>query len=241
MINDSYAIVSQIFHKEKIHESQTIILDKINSLEKKIFNEIRNVSTNLNQVLNKMDTLHKKLDQIDYAQIYLREEMENIGRHRDIESIKKCQTYIKKINNILKCISIALSKRSSSHQPTNFSQCDICVTYLKTFRDNLISIDKYIKLATPYLHSFRSSDIRSELVDAFRINKVVQGIEFLSIFMETDEKKSCLKVNGTLEKFTTIFSRIQEEIGEISCFMDDSIREEQLRRPSLQILNIYST
>ncbi|MGL4347862.1 MAG: hypothetical protein ACRCSV_00155 [Chlamydiales bacterium] len=145
----------------------------------------------------------------------------------------------KKINNILKCISIALSKRSSSHQPTNFSQCDICATYLKTFRDNLIDIDKYIKLAIPYLHSFRSSDIRSELMDAFKINKVAQGIDFLSIFMETGEKKSCLSVYGTLEKFTTIFSHIQEEITEISWFMDNSIREEQLRRPSLQRENIY--
>lgn len=185
-----------------------------------------------------MDTLYKKIEQIDYAQIYLREEMENIGRHRDKESIKKCQTYIKKINSILKLISIALSNTYRSHEPVNFSKCHICVTFINNFIDNLMNIEKYVELATPYLHSFRSPDIRSELVEVFTVDRVIEGIDFLSNFMEGDEKKSCPNVYRILGRFAKIFSYIQEEIGHISSFMDTSIKEEQLRRPSLQKLSL---
>lgn len=229
----------EIFCKEKNNESQEIILEKINNIEKKIFNQILEVSTCIDHMLHRIDNLNEKLEQIDNAQIYLREEMENIGRHIDIESITRCHNYIKKIHNNLMSTSVALSKRSILHESVNFSACHICVTLLNTFRDNLIQIQNYLELATPYLHSFRSSDIRPKLLDMFKTNSIPEGIKTLSIFTQTDQQKSCVNAQKALDKFTKIFPNIREEIRQIYAYMNESIKGEQLRRPSLQKLNIY--
>lgn len=239
-IHYGWVRANEIFSKEKNNESEKIILEKINSIEKRIFKQIFDISTSINQMSNRIDTLCEKLEQIDEAQIYLRGEMENIGRHIDIESISRCRSYIKKIHNNLTAISIALNKRPNLHEQGNFSACDICVRLLTTFRDNLIQMQEYLELAPPYLHSFRNLDIRSNLLNMFRTNSIPEGIRTLSIPMQTDQQKSCANVQQTLEKFTTVFSNIWEEIMEIDSCMNESIREEQLRRPSLQKLNTYS-
>lgn len=236
-IHYGWSIANQIFSKEKNNQSQEIILEKIDSIEKRIFKQIFDISTSINEMSHQIDTLGEKLEQIEEAQIYLRGEMENIGRHIDTESITRCRSYIKKIHNTLNSTSIALHKRPNLHEQGNFSSCDICVTLLTTFRNNLIQMHEYLELATPYLHSFRNLDIRSNLLNMFRTNSIPEGIKILSISIQTDQQKSCVNIQQTLEKFTTIFSNIWEEIMELHSYVNESIREEQLRRPSLQKIN----
>lgn len=45
----------------------------------------------MDQMSRQIDILQKKLEDIDNAQIYLREEMENVSRYKDIESITRCR------------------------------------------------------------------------------------------------------------------------------------------------------
>lgn len=73
----------------------------------------------------------------------------------------------------------------------------------------------------------------------FGTNSVLEAIASLSIFEETDQEKSCRSIQKILNRFSNIFFNINEEIMEIQFYLDESIREEQERRPSLQKLNIY--
>lgn len=235
----SCSLVNEILYPERNNQSQKIILEKINLLEKKIFPQFLDVTHQMDQMSRQIGLLQKKLEDIDNAQIYLREEMENVSRYKDIESITRCRSYVKKIKKNLSFVSIALEKKFTSHQPISSSTCSICRTLLNTFKNNLTEIQHYIELATPYLHSFRSHAIRSQLLEMFGTNSVLEAIASLSIFEETDQEKSCRSIQKILNRFSNIFFNINEEIMEIQFYLDESIREEQERRPSLQKLNIY--
>lgn len=235
----SCSVANEIFYPEHNNQSQKIILEKINLLEKKIFLQFLHVTHQMDQMSFQIDLLQKKLEHIDNAQIYLREEMENVSRYRDIESITRCRSYVKKIKKNLLFVSIALEKKFISHQPIISSTCSICATLLNTFKNNLTEIQHYIELATPYLHSFRSHAIRSQLLQMFATNSVLEAIAGLSVVEEKNQEKSCRSIQKILDRFTTIFSKINEEIIEIQFHLDESIREEQERRPSLRKLNIY--
>lgn len=235
----SCAKANKILYKEQNNQTQKITLEKINHIEDKIFHQFLEVSHRLDRITHQFDLLQKKLEQIDSAQIYLREEMENISRYKDIESITRCSNYVKKIKKNVLFISIALQQKFTLHESIPSSSCDICMTLLNTFKENLMQIQHYLELATPYLHSFRSYEIRSQLLNMFATNIISEGIANLSIIEEGDQKKSCVNVQNTLDKFTKIFFKIKEEITEIQLQLDLSIREEQERRPSLQKLNIY--
>ena len=227
----SCSVANEIFYAEHNNQSQKIILEKINLLEKKIFPQFLDVTHQMDQMSRQIDLLQKKLEDIDDAQIYLREEMENVSRYRDIESITRCRSYVKKIKKNLLFVSVALEKKFILHQPISSSTCSICITLLNTFKNNLTEIQHYIELATPYLHSFRSHAIRSQLLQMFATNSVLEAIASLSVFEETDQEKSCTTIQKTLDRFTSIFSNINEEIMEIQFHLDESIREEQERRP----------
>lgn len=231
-------VVNEIFFPESNNQSQKIILEKINLLEKKIFSHFSEVTHHIDEMSHQIDIVEKKLEQLDNAQMYLREEMENVSRYRDIESITRCSSYVKKIKNNLLLVSIALEKKSTLHQPVSSSRCPICITLLNTLKNNLTHIQHYIELAIPYLHSFRSHAIRSQLLQMFATNSLVEAITTLSVFHEADQEKSCVTIQNTLDRFIPIFSKIKEEMTEIQFYLEQSIREEQGRRPSLQKLNV---
>lgn len=69
----------------------------------------------------------------------------------------------------------------------------------------MTEIQHYIELATPYLHSFRSHAIRSQLLEMFGTNSVLEAIASLSIFEETDQEKSCRNIQKILNRFSNIF------------------------------------
>lgn len=149
-LNFCYSLASTIFYRQEENKN---LIEKTNSVVKNLSHQMHDISVHTDQILHRMDSLNNRITQIDKAQIYLQEELENIGRHRDTESITKCRNYIKKICNTLNTIKIALAKISRIHEHS--SACNICVIHLNTYKDNLVQVQKHLQLAMPYLYSFR--------------------------------------------------------------------------------------
>ena len=118
------------------------------------------------------------------------------------------------------------------------SACDICVMHLNTYKNNLVQVQKYLQLAMPYLYSFRDTEIRKQLVRMFKVNSLQKGITILSTPTETDRRKSCREIERILDNFKRVFPSLYDEIKQIRSTLEESIIQEQFRRPSLRVLDL---
>lgn len=232
-VNFCYSLANTIFQRQEANKN---LIERTNSVVKNLSHQIQDISVHTNQILYQIESLNNRITQIDKAQIYLQEELENVSRHRDAESITKCRNYIKKICNTLNTIKIALSKISRLHEDS--SSCNICIMHLNTYKDNLIQVQKYLQLAIPYLYSFRDLEKRRQLLHLFKNNNLEKGIIILSTPIETDEPNSCSKIEKILGSFKKVFPIFYDEIMEIRSTFEESITDEQVRRPSLRILDV---
>ena len=232
-MNFCYSLASTMFHRQEENKN---LIERTNSVVKNLSHQIQDISIHTNRILHQMESLNNRITQIDTAQSYLQEELENLGRHRDGESLTKCRKYIKKICETLNTINIALSKISRVHESS--SACDICVMHLNTYKNNLVQVQKYLQLAMPYLYSFRDTEIRKQLVRMFKVNSLQKGITILSTPTETDRRKSCREIERILDNFKRVFPSLYDEIKQIRSTLEESIIQEQFRRPSLRVLDL---
>lgn len=233
-MNFCYSLASTIFHRQEENKN---LIEKTNSVVRNLDHQIHDISLHTERILHRIESLNNRITQIDKTQIYLQEELENIGRHRDGESIRKCRNYIRKICYTLDTIKIALANVSRVHERS--STCNICVTHLNTYKDNLVQVQKYLQLAMPYLYSFRDTEIRGQLLHLFKGNSLQRGIIILSnIIIETDQRNSCRKIEQSLNSFRKVFPSLYDEMMEIRAILDESIVQEQFRRPSLRVLDV---
>lgn len=232
-INFCYSLASTIFHRQEENKN---LIERTNSVVKNLSHQMQDISVHTDQILHRIESLNNRITQIDKAQIYLQEELENIGRHRDAESITKCRNYIKKICNTLNTVKIALSKVSRLHERS--SACNICAVHLNTYKDNLVQVQKHLKLAMPYLYSFRDTEIRRQLLYLFKGNSLQKGIIVLSNPIEADQRNSCRKIEQILNNFKKVFPSLYDEMMQIRSTLEESIIEEQFRRPSLRVLDV---
>lgn len=232
-INFCYNLASTVFH---LQEENKKLIEKTNSVVKNLSHQIHDISVNTDQILHRMESLNNRITQIDNAQVYLQEELENIGRHRDVESLRKCRNYIKKICFTLNTLKIALSRLSTLHEGSSI--CNICRMHLDTYKNNLEQVQKHLQLAIPYLYSFRDTEIRGQLLHLFKDNSLQKGIVILSTPIETDGRLSCKKIEQIIGNFKKIFPSLYDEMMQIRSILEESIIEEQLRRPSLRVLDV---
>lgn len=172
-INFCYNLASTVFH---LQEEKKNLIERTNSVIKNLSHQIHDISVHTDQILHRMESLNNRITQIDNAQIYLQEELENISRHRDAESITKCRNYIKKICYTLNTINIALSKLTTLHEGS--SVCNICRMHLNTYKDNLVQVQNHLQLAIPYLYSFRDTELRGQLLHLFKDNSLKKELLF---------------------------------------------------------------
>lgn len=232
-INFCYTLANTIFHRQEENKN---LIEKTNSIVKNLAHQMHHISIHTDQILHRIESLDNRITQIDNAQIYLQGELENIGRHRDAESITKCRNYIKKICNTLNTIKIALANLSKLH--VRSSACNICIMHLNTYKDNLVQVEKHLQLAMPYLYSFRDMEIRRELLHLFEGNSLQKGILILSTPIEADQENSCRKTEEILHNFKKVFPSLYDEMMQIRSTLEECIIGEQFRRPSLRVLDV---
>ena len=88
------------------------------------------------------------------------------------------------------------------------------------------------------LYSFRDTEIRKQLVRMFKVNSLQKGITILSTPTETDRRKSCREIERILDNFKRVFPSLYDEIKQIRSTLEESIIQEQFRRPSLRVLDL---